>query len=125
MLFVIYTVQPDDRLHGLEGLARWFYGVADRWIDLYRYNQHIIGENPIELWPGQQLLIPCDSHSELFEPRVRLYTVQPSDYREGLSGIARRHYGDAGCAEAIYRINRGIIGDDRQLLQAGQLLILP
>lgn len=125
MIYLIYTVQPEDRSQGLEGLARRFYGVAERWIELYRYNRHVIGEDPIELCPGQQLIIPCDAHSKSCQPHVTLYTVQPSDYREGLSGIARRHYGDAACADAIYQVNRGIIGDDRQRLQAGQLLILP
>lgn len=86
MAYVIYTVQPDDRIRGLHGLARWFYGAAERWIELYEANRHVIGDDPIALRPGQQLVIPCDLHSAPL--RVPLYRVQADDDRHGLGGVA-------------------------------------
>lgn len=123
MAYVIYTVQPDDRIRGLHGLARWFYGAAERWIELYEANRHVIGDDPIALRPGQQLVIPCDLHSAPL--RVPLYRVQADDYRHGLAGIALRSYGNPLHAEAIYRVNRGVIGENPAQLQTGQVLILP
>jgi nucleoid-associated protein YgaU len=123
MPYLIYTVQPEDRVRGLHGLAQWFYGAVERWIDLYRYNRAVIGDDPIALRPGQNLLIPYDPDQE--QLRVGVHRVQPEDYFLGLSGIAARHYGDPVRAELLYRVNRGIIGENPDLLQSGQLLIIP
>lgn len=124
---VFYTVQSQDRVRGLRGLAFWIYGEADYWVDLYEQNRGIIGADPIVLAPGQHLIIPCEP-SATFRGnplRIVIYVVQPQDYGNGLAGIALRHYGYAQFADAIYRINRGVIGDDPAILQAGQRLILP
>lgn len=123
MIHVIYTVQPEDRVRGLHGLALWFYGAAERWVDLYRYNQSVIGDDPIALRPGQQLMIPFNPDTDTLQ--IALYRVQPDDYQHGLAGIARREYGDPQYAERIYQVNRGIIGENPALLQSGQLLIIP
>lgn len=122
MSHIVYTVQPEDRVRGLLGLAQWFYGEAARWVDLYRINHAMIGDDPLALWPGQQLIFAYDPTRA---PQVVLYHVQPEDFKQGLPGIALRAYGDARKADQIYRVNRGIIGENPNLLQAGQVLILP
>lgn len=123
MVHVSYTVQPRDRVRGLHGLARWFYGADERWVELYRHNQDVIGEDPIALRPGQQLVIPFDPAVDKL--CVVLHRVQPSDEHHGLMGIALHHYGDPVRAEHIYNVNRGVIGEDPNHLQPGQLLIIP
>lgn len=123
MAYVIYTVQADDRIRGLHGLARWLSGAAERWVELYHTNRSVIGDDPLALRPGQQLVVPYNPDSE--ELRVTLYRVQAEDYRQGLAGVALQHYGNPGYAELLYRVNRGVIGEDRNQLQAGQVLIIP
>jgi nucleoid-associated protein YgaU len=83
----------------------------------------VIGDDPIALRAGQQLVIPYDPVSDAL--KVELYRVQADDYRHGLTGIAQRHYGDPGLADRLYRVNRGVIGENPSQLQTGQLLILP
>jgi nucleoid-associated protein YgaU len=122
MRLLVYTVQPEDRVRGLDGLAQWFYGEAARWVELYRLNQPVIGDDPLALSPGQQLILAYDTSSPL---QVALYHVQQDDFRLGLAGIALRAYGDPGMAAEIYRVNRGTIGENPDVLQAGQVLILP
>src|SRR5215217_6131602 len=53
-----------------------------------------------------------------------LYTVQASDRREGLAGIARRLYGTETRWLEIYEANREIIGLDPTVLQSGQQLLI-
>lgn len=123
MAYVIYTIQPTDRIRGLHGLARWLYGHAERWVDLYHANRGVIGDDPIALRPGQQLVVPYDpDHDQLC---ITLYVVQAADYGHGLVGIALNHYCDPSYAELLYHVNRGVIGEDPSYLQAGQVLIIP
>jgi nucleoid-associated protein YgaU len=53
------------------------------------------------------------------------YTVQPADPGEGLEGIARRLYGDAGRWVEIYDANRFVIGTNPAVVRAGQQLVIP
>lgn len=53
----IYIVQPFDLPEGLPGIARRVYGDADRWQEMYRINQGIIGTNPQQLQIGQRLIV--------------------------------------------------------------------
>lgn len=123
MSYLLYTIQPEDRVHGLHGLARWLYGAPERWLELYQANRHVIGDDPVALRPGQQLIIPHGPSAPLLH--IVVYQVQGDDYRSGLAGIALRHFGDPLRAEQIYRINRGVIGENPDQLQTGQLLIIP
>jgi nucleoid-associated protein YgaU len=50
------------------------------------------------------------------------YTVKKGD---SLSKIAKRVYGDAQQWRRIYEANRGIIGDNPDLIHPGQALKLP
>ena len=127
MHYLIYTVQPEDRVRGLRGLALWLYGAADLWVNLYEHNRAVIGTDPVAVTAGQQLIIPCAPPAIVPGSmlQITVHEVQSSDYRDGLAGIALRHYGDAARALSIYRVNRGIIGEDANLLQAGQRLIIP
>jgi nucleoid-associated protein YgaU len=123
MPYLLYTIQPEDRVRGLDGLARWLYGAPERWIELYHANHDVIGDDPIALWPGQQLIVPYDLVANPLQ--VRLYQVQGDDCRHGLAGIALRHFDDPRRAEQIYLINQGVIGANPDQLQTGQMLILP
>lgn len=42
-----------------------------------------------------------------------------------LSGIAKKHYGDAGKYMVIYKANKELIGDNPDLIQPGMDLIIP
>ena len=53
------------------------------------------------------------------------YTVQPSDEAEGLMGIARRLYGDAGRWPDLYDANHPIIGNNPSVIRSGQELSIP
>ncbi len=61
----VYTVQPFDLPEGLPGIARRVYGDADRWQELYRVNQGIIGNNPQRLQIGQRLIVWCQQGATL------------------------------------------------------------
>ncbi|NTU80097.1 MAG: LysM peptidoglycan-binding domain-containing protein [Chloroflexales bacterium] len=120
----LYTVQPDDEGGGLTQIAYLIYGSPDRWTTIYEANQHIVGSNPNVIRAGQQLVLP-DLLSEIAAPGAAfVYIVQPADLPEGLAGIALRHMGGAQHWERLYRINRGVIGEDPQRLQPGQCLLI-
>jgi nucleoid-associated protein YgaU len=121
---MVYTIQPDDVMNGLLGIAERLYGDSRRWIGLYEANRLIIGTNPNIIQPGQQLIVPLLEDTAAAPKAARIYIVQPFDLPEGLMGIARRVYGDAGRWQEIYRTNQGIIGNNPQQLQAGQRLFL-
>ena len=57
---------------------------------------------------------------EAAEPTV--YVVRRGD---SLSRIAQRHYGEAKQWTRIYEANRDLIGNDPNLIQPGQSLVLP
>ena len=120
-----YTVQQRDLVEGLVGIARRFYGDEQRWPDLYEANRPVIGDNPTVLQPGQQLLIPGLAPDSRPSSLVRLYRVAVQDLAEGLAGIAARLWGQPERWRELYALNRGVIGDDPERLQPGQLLILP
>lgn len=123
MAFLLYTVQPGDVLHGLMGLAQRFYADTEHWLLLFSMNRHIIGDDPVMISAGQQLLIPYEK-PDASDLCVRVYTVHPSDFGHGLRGIAARLLGDEGRWIELYQVNRGIIGDDVNRLTAGQILIV-
>ena len=52
------------------------------------------------------------------------YTVQPSDEREGLLGIAHRLYGDASRWPEIYEANQSVIGNNPNVIHVGQQLFI-
>ncbi|HEU4322962.1 MAG TPA: hypothetical protein VFS21_07400 [Roseiflexaceae bacterium] len=54
-----------------------------------------------------------------------VYTIQPTDLREGLRGIARRLYGDPDRWVELYEANRWIIGNNPTVIQPGQQMIVP
>ena len=57
------------------------------------------------------------------EPVERtVYVVRSGD---SLSRIAQRHYGEAKQWTRIYEANRDLIGNDPNLIQPGQSLVLP
>ena len=54
-----------------------------------------------------------------------VYTVQLSDEKDGLRGIAQRLYGNANDWVALYEASRGLIGHNPNIIHAGQHLIVP
>lgn len=50
-----YTVQPGDTL---SVIAQKFYGDANSWQIIYDANRSVIGDNPDQIFPGQNLVIP-------------------------------------------------------------------
>jgi Tfp pilus assembly protein FimV len=50
------------------------------------------------------------------------YTVQANDT---LSSIAQQAYGNAGAWQKIYDANKQVIGDDPNLLSAGEVIFIP
>jgi nucleoid-associated protein YgaU len=54
-----------------------------------------------------------------------LYTVQPADEGDGLTGIARQLYGNADRWTTIYEANQHIIGSNPNIVRAGQQLAIP
>jgi nucleoid-associated protein YgaU len=120
----LYTVQPADERGGLLELARCIYGSAELWTRIFEANHHIIGNNPNVLRAGQQLALPGLAERRAGPRCARAYTVVPDDLPDGLAGIARRVYGSAERWEELYRVNRGVIGENPQLLQPGQRLLI-
>ena len=53
---------------------------------------------------------------------AQLYTVQPND---NLSTISQQFYGNQAEARQIYEANQALIGADPNLIQPGQVLIIP
>lgn len=121
MAHLLYTIQPEDVLAGLQGIARRLYGDDRRWTELYEASRYLLGNNPTVVRPGQQLIVPDPGPTS----GARVYTVLPADSIDGLRGIARRAYGEEERWPEIYALNRGTIGGDPHALQPGQRLILP
>lgn len=124
MLEALYTVQPEDEGGGLMEIARRIYGSPDRWTAIYEANQHIIGSNPNVVRAGQQLTLTGLMSGVKVPGLARIYVVQPTDLVEGLAGIARRFAGGAEHWERLYRVNRGVIGENPHRLQPGQRLLI-
>lgn len=55
-------------------------------------------------------------------PATDKYTVKSGD---SLSKIAKAHYGDAMKWKALYEANKGLIGENPDMIQPGQELTLP
>lgn len=54
----VYQVMPGDVYAGLQGIAARLFGDAERWPELYAVNRGVIGDDPRQLQPGQQLVVP-------------------------------------------------------------------
>jgi nucleoid-associated protein YgaU len=124
---VAYTVQPEDVGEGLTRIAARLYGDAGRWGEIYDANRTVIGHNPAVIRAGQQLVIPGlrTGRGPGGGGGARVYVVEPPDTPAGLAGIAARLYGDAGRHAELRAVNRGVVGEGPERLQAGQHLIVP
>lgn len=110
--FRAYTVQAGDTL---SAIAYRFYGDAERWNLIYETNRRVIGDDPNQIHPGLELIIPDAAN-------VSVYTVQAGDT---LSAIAQRFYNDATQWPSLYQRNRDVIGDDPNQLRPGIQLVIP
>lgn len=99
---------------------------------IYDLNKEVIGNNPNLIKPGMVLeMPPGDLVGDLrgYDPETGLetYTVKSGDT---LWGIARSNYPEfpndvPHIVEEIYRLNKDVIGTDRNLIHPGQDLQLP
>lgn len=55
-------------------------------------------------------------------PEPARYTVVKGD---SLSKIAKKHYGNGNLWKKIYSANRGVIGENPDLIKPGQVLVIP
>ncbi|HZT99674.1 MAG TPA: LysM peptidoglycan-binding domain-containing protein [Ktedonobacteraceae bacterium] len=119
-----YTVQPGDTL---SSIAQSAYNDSSQtaYMVIYNANKNIIGSNPNLIRAGQVLYIPAITAG----PSVQIkpgttYTVQSGDT---LSSIALRAYGNSAehYWHKIYKANKDVIGDDPNLIRAGEVLTIP
>ena len=111
-----YTVQSGDTL---SVIAQKFYSNANLWQRIYDANRGIIGQDPGQIIPGQNLVIPVSINPS---DTARTYTVE---FGDTLSVIAQKFYGDANLWQQIYDANRSVIGDDADRIFPGQNLVIP
>lgn len=108
----LYTVVAGDTL---TSIASKFYGNADSWPEIRAANLNII-ENPNLIYPGQQLAIPA------IPSGYSTWVVQAGDT---LASISKRFYGDGSKWKIIWDANIGVIGNNSNLIYAGQVLKIP
>ena len=125
MAHAVYTVQQNDEVEGLLGIARHLYGDEARWPAIYNVNRYVIGNNPSVVRAGQQLIMPDLVPDQAQEDSTHMYFVQLADVTMGLRGIAQYLWGQPERWRELYAVNRGAIGDDPHALQPGQGLIIP
>ncbi|MCU0568846.1 MAG: LysM peptidoglycan-binding domain-containing protein [Oculatellaceae cyanobacterium Prado106] len=106
-----YTVQVGDTL---TAIAQQFYSVDRHWQPIYQANRSLIGDNPEQLRPGLQLIIP--------PLNLKVYATKAGD---AVFTIAQRFYGNMKHWNIIYDMNRDVIGDNPNHLEVGLLLLIP
>lgn len=120
---VIYTVQPGDSLWRI---AARFYGTGALWRRIYEDNIVAI-RNPDRIYAGQRLVIRLADSDRAGRGAVavgtgrRIYSVMLGD---NLWTVAKKVYGNGMLWERIYRANRELILDARQIY-AGQRIVIP
>ena len=101
-----YIVKRGDTLSGIAAYKK----VHGGWQALYRANKSVVGSNPNLIFPGQKLTVP--------RPIVK-YVVKDGDT---LSGIALKY---KVTWQAIYNVNKSVIGSDPNVIKPGQVLTIP
>ncbi|GAC1401546.1 MAG: Dyp-type peroxidase [Ktedonobacteraceae bacterium] len=109
-----YTVHVGDSLFSIAHRA---YGNGADWPIIYAANRQTIGPNPNVIRIGEVLTIPSLSPTP-----GELYIVQQGDT---LTSIAQRAYGDGKQWPLIYNANKQVIGNNPNVIQAGQVLQIP
>lgn len=109
-----YTVRAGDSLFSI---AQRAYGNGAKWPIIYAANRQTIGANPNVLRIGVVLAIPT-----LSPTAGNIYVVEQGDT---LSSIAQRAYGDGNQWPVIYNANKQVIGNNPNVIQAGQVLHIP
>jgi nucleoid-associated protein YgaU len=113
-----YVTQPGDTLWDI---ATRFYNDGTRWPAIFEANRDQIGDDQV-LYGGKTLTIP-DNPTPLPHPTPgQSYVTQPGDT---LWDIATRFYNDGTRWQNIYDANRGVIGDNPQMLRDGLTIIIP
>ncbi len=119
------------RGEGLYQVAERVWGDGERWPELWEANKGRMMPGGVrfngslrEGWvlevPGGKLPV---QGRESAPPRW--YTVQARDAQTGLRGIAERYLGDEMRWREIYELNRDVIGENPDIIHAGQKLELP
>jgi LysM repeat protein len=105
-----WTVRPGDTLSAIAAAV----AVPGGWQSLYAANRAAIGPDPNVIHAGIVLVVPGRQ-----EPAR--YTVAPGDT---LSAIAAA-LGVRGGWQALYAANKGVVGPDPNVIQAGAVLSVP
>src|SRR5207248_2248499 len=112
-----YYVQAGDTL---SGIAQRAYNNSSQpyWTAIYLANQDEIGNDPNAISRGEPLYIPPIASP----PREdSFYIVQAGD---SLWSIAQQAYNHRNVVQALYNVNKKVIGDDPNLILPGQILFL-
>ena len=115
-----YLVQPGDDLWSV---AEQLLGEGRRWRALAEANPELLAAPTVDLIPGTRLLLPVDAEPTAHRQatKSRTITVIRGDT---LSGLARRHLGDAARWPRIYHANSDRITDP-DLIDVGWKLVIP
>ncbi len=106
--------------------------VVDTWPTIYEANRDVIGDDPNMIRTGEQLSIPdlSDGRSAAAPPATASrVVVEPGESLWSITNDALG--GDASSDEVLaawptlYEANRQVIGDDPDLIRAGQELVVP
>ena len=112
-----YIVQAGDTLSGIAQRA-YNNGSQPYWTAIYLVNQDEIGNDPNGISQGEPLYIPPIASP----PRQdSFYIVQAGD---SLWSIAQQAYNHRNVVQALYNVNKKVIGDDPNLILPGQILFL-
>jgi len=116
-----YTVQKGDSLWNI---AKDQLGGGAKWQEIYKLNEHLIGQNPDLIYPGTQLQLPGGAPEIASNGATTMtnYTVQPGD---NLWNISKDLTGDATKWGDIYQANQDVIGSNPSLIHPGQQLQIP
>lgn len=116
-----YTLQEDDTLWDI---AEAHYGDGSLWEQIFAANREALSNDPENIIPGQQLVIPLleESSSMPDASGNQLYTVEGD---ESLWDIAEKFYGDGSLWELIYEMNEDLIGDDPEDIEPGDEIVIP
>lgn len=115
-----YLVQPGDDLWSV---AEQLLGEGRRWRDLAEANPELLAAPTVDLIPGTRLLLPAEAVQTAHRQatKSRTITVVRGDT---LSGLAKKHLGDAARWPRIYHANADRI-DDPDLIDVGWKLVIP
>jgi LysM repeat protein len=101
----------------LFGIAEEELGDSSRWPEIFAANRKVIRRFDL-IFPGMRLIIPTGPAPV---PQLRFIIVEPGDT---LSGLARKHLGNADRWPEIFALNGDVLTNPNRIV-VGQVLQLP